>query len=170
MTNQKLERNFKSKSYLETSLIIEEIVVAYPDNPLKNPGKIFIARVNSIIPNLESFVDIKLTGNSYEILKYDEIGSELKDFVNWRIAGKPKNEGGIGSGCVLARYSKRSPKRSIIVSYKDNDDPILELKLLPTRRVKEARFSLWGDDLKFLREELFSVYDSKYKSEMNEEK
>lgn len=166
MTDQRLEKNFRNKGYLETSLGIEEIVVAYPNNPLDNPKKIFIARVNSIIPNSEHIVDIKLTRNSYEISRYDEIGSELKDFVDWRIAGKPKIEGGIGGCCVISRY----PGKSIIVSYNDSNYPILELELLRRGRVKNVKFSLWGDDLKFLREELISPYNIKHKSEMNKEK
>ena len=164
MINQILGKNSRS-SYLETSLRIEEIVVAYPDNPLENPGEIFIARVNFITTEFK-YVDIKLIGNSYEMSKYNEIDPKLKDFVDWRIAGKPKNMGGIGGNCVLTRY----PGESIIITYRNNNDPILELNLLPTKLVKKTKFGLWGDDLKFLREELSSEDSLEYKLKMDEEK
>lgn len=157
MNNQTLERNYETNFCLETNLKINEILVAYPDNYLDNLGKIFITKAYYIRPSSRNSLDIRIEGNSYQISKYDEINPKLKDFVDLRIKEKSKDMGGFGGALSISRR----PEQSVKIFDKDSGHNILELTLLRTRdmeNIKFAKFTLWGDNLNFLRSELKGNY------------
>lgn len=153
MNNQTLGEKIASNSFLETNLKINEILIAYPDNYLENLGKIFITRAYYIEPSFRNSFDLRLEADSYKILNYKEINSKLRNFVDERIKGKSKKNGGIGGALCISR----NLEESISILDKCDYNPIMKLTLIRTeesRNIKDVKFSLWGNDLIFLRSEL----------------
>lgn len=138
---------------LETSLKINEILVAYPDNYLEDLNKVLIARPSRINPNYIDSLDLRLEADSYTILKYEDIDSELRNFVDKRIKGESKKFGGTGGTLCVSR----NLEESISVFDRYDYSNIIKLTLIRTknsRDIKRVKFNLWGDGLRFLRSEL----------------